>query len=1819
MSRRTVVEQAHHQLHTFLDTLKNGSSDYRTITSIGNQVAQEYRGRCVLELLQNAYDALGEGGDSDPCRIAFILTTAPTPVLLVANSGLPFRKKDFEGISQLGQSPKDPNLSVGNKGMGFRSVLEVCTSPEIWSTASADQSEGFTIKFSTEVLDWIATRTLDLHRSGTAIRSPFDDERPLVDWSEGQLSQFRDNVKSRNIDLDEEIHNFLSPYQFPLALADPPSEVAALFKLGYVSVIRLKLDGGGTGTAEEAVGSIQDQLSAIESRSLVFLTHLKELTIEDKGEVRVLKRTPSGRARVSDGVFEYEQIQISSEESSPETQVCRLFRTWTRTLGGDKNPEDSERIVAAVKHLPNQWPEMRQVTVGVAVEDEVSPEAAVFVIFLPTEVETGTRALLNAPFYGSLNRKHIAFEEAYNDLLISAILDLIIDVVFYLASESAEDWRGKAVVDLLASLTPVNSKFGSLYDRVDSRADEREMSLEELPFIQCESGWVKGEFARKMPKVAEEDPIPCSVWRAYAEFETISDQFESRSDAVEILIKSLGGSFGPTSKEWVVTLNSLAIAIRDRTVSHTWDQFMRGVVSILPKKLEDKPDDPETDPLGKATFIPTQDGTIWSPSGSARLFFQPRKGMDDAIEMIGEVPPSLKGKVAFLHKDVKIQAEDRRMSTPVRRFLDERFANTPRREDLLREVVIPAIPELPARHDTEDAKTCSELLSWVFRFINAEHGSTLELLSEIPVPCHGGWYAIEDAIFGPGWTDTLGHHLEAVSKDLPEFADQLLSNALLSPENDLWPSALRNQKDVLVGAGVVQGVRLELATDSGWKNTFMMCGSGSQKLMKTPPPGVPQSHWDSWRSAQNQAAEPKFSSWFDYELQDVWTLSLLHHAEDLTTNGLRAFTQLVLGSFEHWPVGWERVTLKKADGAPWSTRLSSPLAYWLESMPWLQDSADEPLPLNKRWWVPEIELGSQPTRFGHLDPLSNRLSRKLEINDDLRDVLIGLGLNAYPVEKSSSGPQLLNALSLAWKKGRIISRQFDTVLNQLRNAWKNFSTSQPFPDRYLVRTGRRSFEIYTADKLENAYLPDNLPRRRSLEEHGKPLLEMTADVAKLLKDRFTEETEIRLASSLQQKVKIDGQEWLGVDENAASLRDMPYPWLPPVLLAVAAHGGASPYGTATRGWQEALERLKKVHVLECDSIQVNLVDGEENVASSAHLAYLLPENVLAVTAGDTMTCEHLAPAAQQLLERQDLLVDLRFILGALPRRVDVGREQIEAALLRAEIEAEEYADVYQRWEGKPSYLLDRILPVLAVLGAGDNGLDAVVGDEVSLSKWLTEHIPGWEAKDLMATARKSRDDSTMGLAAWRNLGDVAQLPRWNDALSRLGDRYVAVVNRHVKEQVSDHLDALRRPCRGVARFLAIELNRPDAFLEFEDSRKQFPIPTEWATRWWTVPFAAVSQAVADLLKEAGYETPLWIHFSEAAGAKELAAQLSKAGVHLDPDPFDVATENRNRLKAETVGVHELYCAWMETRGESDPVPLPGIGDTLHPSAYLTPWTEGERLERSLELLGVPDFTAACSGCGTVGEIRDRLGLDSEIVKKVGVERDRKKEEEARKRRTFQVAGEPVEVRKDSYVDLLKRLQGIQISVEPASPDGVDDAFSPMNELPPGRPGGGGERGDDGRSPPVRPSAEAMEIVGVVGEMRAFQYLQARYGTSVVMRESWVSGNSHLASPLVPGQPNDVSDDHGFDFRFLSGEKTLHVEVKSSQGDQDQFQLGSSEYRKANQFAHDPKNRWLILMVKNALAERPDFEWLPNPFEEKYKKLYRIKDSGSWVTYSSRNG
>ena len=1356
--KRIIEEQARRQMRTFLDELKNGTTNYRTVASLGDQVAQEYRGRAVLELLQNAHDVLGRGGGGDRRQVSFVLnSSSEQPELMIANSGRPFRREDFSGICQLAQSPKDPNKSVGNKGLGFRSVLELATRPEVWSTAPADDGIAFTFGFDPDVLEPIAQVAKRLFDRDVQTDPEFGSE-PVVDWSDRQIEAYRGRLSRNGIKpveevkewLSKEVKEYLSPYVLPRFLGDPPPQVARLLDNGHVTVIRLPLDGGRAGSAEEAIQSVREQLVALDEAAMVFLPHLSVLRREIDEDVVELERQvvaerplPGTREEPDHGGIpgtRHTRLQVG--RNGPDATAERSFHVWSRMLGGADQPEATERIAAAVRHLPNRWPEVRQVEVAVAVEETREARQGALVIFLPTTMKTGIGAHVNAPSYGSLDRKTINFGDAYNELMLEFVTDLALDAVLELVKGPAEAWRGRAVIDLLAQAGSPPSDDPELTRRLRERARDRNdcPPLEQMALILCDDGWRRPVVARTMPKIPADDPFGEEEWRGQAGFDVASSALDERREAVEALIRALDGSPRPRDEEWADTLALMAKHVRRRQadaeadrsrpeeVPPDWNMLLSSVLAVLPPELRSEPKEPDADSLAKARFLPTEDGRLRSASAAldddltpvaVRIFFQPRRGDDDAANFVGSVPDLLKQRIAFLHRDVETHEGPQRRRTEIQKFLDGRFVQSFRREDLLRGVIIPSLPELPAAHGSPEAAECADALAWTLEVIGQEEPEgLLPLLSRLPVAGTDGWFPMGEAVFGPGWAGRRGEHLKMLADGLPrEEGEKLLRSALLPPGDDRWfPQSdkratafsdphgieLANRGDQFARAGVVDGLRLEACEPiSFWMS------KAAPKLPDRAPVCIPQAAWDDWKEAVLPQVKPKFKKRLKHELEDVTVLPILHR-EHLGDSARTASSNLILASLAHWKSGWKEVTIRRNK---WLQQITSPLKHWLSTLPWLVDtpSGDQGLlrdsrPLHQRWLVPGFLLRGPSGRFRHLSPLSLPLAQRLGEDKALLEALEGLGLNVYPTEEARTGPALLETLADVAERladgtdGRntMPAGGFDVLLGQVRHGWRHLDPEGDLPTRFIIRTKPRTLTVCTAEKLEDVYLPDHGWKTRLLREHDQPIVAMRPEEAskKPLRDRLVE-LGARRAAGLEEHCRIDHGPSAQAVDGTETLDAAGLGWLPVVLLALHAHGGGNPAGPATKAWRQAAARLRRSRVRQCASIEVELVDAGRRVAQSEPRAHWLSQDRILVLHRDIAQggrYEEIAAASQAVLDRQDLLKDLRLVLGALHGRPQPTRSQIEAALDRAEIDTVAVANIRHLWDVGTSTLVRRIRP-----------------------------------------------------------------------------------------------------------------------------------------------------------------------------------------------------------------------------------------------------------------------------------------------------------------------------------------------------------------------------------------------------------------------------------------------------------------------------------------------------------------------------------------------
>ena len=1815
---KLIEDHAQRQIQTFLDEIKNGTRNYRTIASLDEQISQAYRGRCVLELLQNAHDALINVSGDDPKKIYFSLKSGDEPVLLIANSGNPFYEENFNGLCELGQSSKDPNECVGNKGLGFRSILEISSCPEIWSSAPTNKNVAFAFKFTRSVFDKIESALQQFNNSGLGVESPFASGRLLVDWSEEQLHKFRDSTARNKIDIAKEVSSFLSPYLFPLPSGEYDPEVEHLLENGYVTVIRLPINIGETRFQEEAVQSVRDQLDKLDEQSMVFLPCVEKLIIDTYQGKRTLERLSESVSEIADSFsYRQERLLVTQSCSNQGDHPIRTFRKWTCEIGGDRNPEQAKQIRSKVAHLPNQWPDVNRVTVSVAVEETADPREGCFVIFLPTEMKTGTCAYINAPFYGTVDRRHIDFSDSYNDFLLTTALTLIFDVVARLIEENPQNnsSSAQAVIDLLSSVAVVSGQDYKLIDRLKQFAAENKLPLPELNLILCYDGWVKPTTARLLPPIPEDSSIGYEDWRNHATFSIVSNNLQDRQTAVRALIEDLEGTVFPTDSEWVQTLERVAKSVKNEGIDTTWHEFLKSVLAVLPENLRREPRPSEDDPLSSAKFIPDQDNRLHSASDSTKLFFQPIRGVDDAADLVENIPQFLRYRVAFLHGSVETHHGPQSQNTSVQKFLEGRFVQAFRREELIRDVVLPALDKLSNSEHLNRRKIYSELFPWIMTLVgDSPRDTLLPLLEKLPAACNGGWYPMKEAIFGPQWLGRQGSEIATLVDNLPTIpAEELRKRFLLPPDDPSWGQEVHQFRELFSKLGVSDGLRLVSAD-----KVNVTSKNHEFSITSNKPEIIHQSNWDAWRAWVNKEYEVQYRRYFEWQLSEIKWIPELNYFESLNSEGRAALSEVLLASIAIWPEGWQSVKAKKTSGGIDFDTIISPLKFWLTVIGWLNESEIQD-PLNQRWLIPYSNVVRQAYRYEHLQPLSVALAYQLDSQPKLVSVLKDFGLNIYPEEGERIGPSLLNALASAWETNNVLSGRFDAFLGQVRDAWRRFDITQGLPRKYLVRTGRRNFSVCDKNQLSDVYLPDDRQRTKTLYRLAKPVLEMYAiDAAKHGKELY-EAVGVKLASSLEEKFFVDDICWSSMPEDWTMLESSTLKWLPVTLLSIAAYGGDNPTGSNTKGWHDACSKLRGTRVVRCHTIVQQLLDGDTIVAESEFSAQWLPGNVLAVPFDIDSSYGVLEPAAQSLLDRQDIVKDLRLVLGALSGKEKPTSKEIETALELAEIEVQQIAEINNHWVGSVSQIADRIRPLLTLLDIPIDELDTVATDIDSLTNWLHTLQLNWPVDDLLSTARQHLDDDYgMGLASWCALGEDAQLFEWRAVLERLDYQCHNLTNSNVEQQFKEHLDSIQFLLQCFARHVAIDSNSLELFHTIENSSKILQVCPEWSTYWWEVPFKIVMDVLCrEYAKVLDRQDSHLQMFQRANSPEELHEEFRIYGIDAEHSPYDIARCNAEELQNTIANLFDLYRVWLELTGAADLViDQPKPPSELEIEAYLHYWCSRELLDQALKIIGDQKFIDSCKDCSDLDQIRKKLDLTEDRVESKRQERQEHERDKERQARTFNAAGVDFEVGVSRYEDLFERIVNGGLP-DPVGPEASKDEYTNLDNPP---VSGTSPKGPNSKPGGSRPKLQNdfLEFVGVVGEIHAYRFLRQKFNNAI-SADSWVSETRKIVLPLVHRETDKTNDGLGFDFTFHHKRKTWNVEVKATSGTDTQFDLGISEIEAATRLARKRGGRWRILRVSEALSDRPSFDWLPNPFEEGFKQNYRLHKGGMRVAYKRQKG
>ena len=247
---------------------------------------KNYVGRPLLELVQNAEDAMAEAGDGCPCGLMVVYDGE---TLAVANHGKKFTDLGVQALCDRSKSPKRGHGFIGNKGLGFKAVLNWTDRPSVFSGDIAASFDRDRARF--EILKALTPAQLV--------------KLEHLDWSESQVPLLR----------------------LPFG-ASPDACSQRLLSAGWDTVLVLPIN-------EPARAEVEKALADPVRTSLPFLLHVRRLDflIGGKPSHCIVARTPQ-----EDGTI---LVQIErSDRGRGGIPRYRLFRPEPLQL----TPADAKEV-----------------------------------------------------------------------------------------------------------------------------------------------------------------------------------------------------------------------------------------------------------------------------------------------------------------------------------------------------------------------------------------------------------------------------------------------------------------------------------------------------------------------------------------------------------------------------------------------------------------------------------------------------------------------------------------------------------------------------------------------------------------------------------------------------------------------------------------------------------------------------------------------------------------------------------------------------------------------------------------------------------------------------------------------------------------------------------------------------------------------------------------------------------------------------------------------------------------------------------------------------------------------------------------------------------------------------------------------------------------------------------------------------------------------------------------------------------------------------------------------------------------------------------
>jgi hypothetical protein len=769
-----ILRRLQDTIFAFMDDVRRRTHIFEGRRSVEEQLSGEYHGRFLIELIQNADDACGQDGE-----ILIVIRHTPSPRIVVFNTGKGFTPDNFRSLCTLGLTDKKPEEAIGNKGLGFRSVLEVCEYPFIFSSNPNRPEgvqpcfDGYCFCFAPGELRNSLQKATEQIMSGNGIPA-MDVAGRSFQLLEASQPEFISSLKNSLTDPEilKRAIKTVPVYEMPLPCKAQDPLLSWASKRKAVTAVSLEIRPGAEETFLKA-------LAELDAYMFLFLRNARYISVylEDAGEPDKLVEFERNIPRPEDKpVIRKGHVRVTYHDRETWAAIRGIkpddLDNKSQNWWFCRKPVGRKDFEVALEGLPERWQDIRQIEIEVAVPITSDNGTGRFAICLPTKAKTGTGAWVNAPFYGKIDRTEIDWDRAWNSCLLNHTVATISEMVHVLR-QSTDIVSGRVILSLLG-----------ISDR-SQRLAQAQISSPLIQQIVRDVAWVLSELDTNgehhyaklseliLPKdfswkVKPVEPIPDISCR-----EKLPITFP-HPEISESVLRNPAEVFGITTRkleeEDYVRLAETAIqrVDKNRRTSTWWNDLYRwlGHLNISYDAL-----------VGKR-LIWTQGERIARVEQESSVFSPPRRLVASDEEnnpmmrkfqevLTSSMPAALQDRVAFLNPDIDLGDKLIRpflirgygSKTLVREFRTDQVADF-----ILNNICRELYREKMSQNKKKEA---TEVFAWTFILWRQMRGEGLFVdWSQLLIPTTIGWRPANETYAGRHWIGAEGADLEKVFQNV---------------------------------------------------------------------------------------------------------------------------------------------------------------------------------------------------------------------------------------------------------------------------------------------------------------------------------------------------------------------------------------------------------------------------------------------------------------------------------------------------------------------------------------------------------------------------------------------------------------------------------------------------------------------------------------------------------------------------------------------------------------------------------------------------------------------------------------------------------------------------------------------------------------------------------------------------------------------------------------------------------------------------------------------------------------------------------------------